>query len=117
MKYLLISMLFIATLQATHLHKEVYYQKAFCKKINGITEYILVDRTRVDCLTATHAIEVEFASKWAESIGQSLHYSLMTNKKAGVYLIIESEKDLKYLRRLENVGALHDIKIWSSYYE
>ena len=75
-------------------------------------EYRLSDRTRVDCLTTTHAIEVEFASKWAESIGQSLFYSIMTGKKAGVYLIIERDKDYKYLKRLEIVAKKYNIDIF-----
>jgi len=56
------------------------YQDEWC---TGKKEAVLEDRTRVDCLTDTHAIEIEFANKWKEAIGQSLHYSLMTGKKTG----------------------------------
>ena len=34
------------------------------------------DGTRCDILTDTHAIEVDFADKWAEAIGQSLNYAM-----------------------------------------
>ena len=72
MKLLLILLLGIA-LQAKNLHKESYYQNIFCDKMGGKTEVVLKDRTRIDCLTDKYAIEVDFANKWAESIGQSLH--------------------------------------------
>ena len=44
-------------------------------------------------MTDTHAIEFDFGSGWAESIGQGLHYSSMTKKRAGIVLILENVKD------------------------
>lgn len=63
-------------------------------------EVVLSDRTRCDCLTESHAIEFDFGNKWAEAIGQSLHYSLQTGKRAGIVLILERKKDYKYWIRL-----------------
>ena len=64
-------------------------------------EYELSDKTRVDCLTEKYAVEVDFAPKWAECIGQALYYGKMTGKQPACVLIMErGEKDLKYLRRL-----------------
>ena len=34
------------------------------------------DGARCDILTETHAIEVDFADKWAEAFGQSLNYAM-----------------------------------------
>lgn len=110
-----LALLFIITfsLSAKHLHKEKVYQEYFCNKFGGRTEYILPDKTRVDCLLKEHAIEVDFAQKWAESIGQSLYYANQTSRKPAVLLIIEDiEKDQKYLKRLENVSKKHHIDIW-----
>ncbi len=45
-----------------------------------ITEFTNPDGTRTDCISATHAIEVDFSSKWPEAIGQALHYSLWTKE-------------------------------------
>ena len=82
--------------------------------MNGILEYTLRDKTRVDCLTKTYAIEVDFSTNWAESIGQSLYYSLETNTRPGVLLITENpKKDIKYLRRLKKVSQELDITIWT----
>ena len=61
-------------------HKEKYYQTELCNSLDGVMEQSLLDRTRVDCLTDVYAIEVDFAKKWAESVGQSLYYAAMTDK-------------------------------------
>jgi len=83
-------------------HSEKYYQEKYCPAGPDKTDVVLSDRTRVDCLTDEYAIEFDFANKWAESIGQSMHYALMTGKKPGIYLIMENPvKDQKYLKRLK----------------
>jgi hypothetical protein len=73
---------------------------------------VLSDGTRVDCLTEEYAIEFDFADKWAEAIGQSLHYALMTGKKPGIVIIIEKESDKKHLKKVKGIALKKDIKIW-----
>ena len=69
------------------------------KFIKGINTFN--DKTRVDCLTPTLAVEIDFANKWAECIGQALYYGKMTNRQPACVLIMENpEKDTKYLNRL-----------------
>jgi len=75
---------------APHLHLEKEYQNAWCAAHGGVTEYVLDDQTRVDCLTEEHAIEFEFAEDWAQAIGQARFYAVSTRKKPGIVLIIES---------------------------
>lgn len=112
-KLLALCLVLTLSLEAKHLHKEKVYQEHFCKTYGGITEYRLKDKTRVDCLLQDYAIEVDFAQKWAESIGQSLYYAAQTSRKPAVLLIMEDkEKDQKYLDRLENVSKTHNISIW-----
>lgn len=115
MKIKLLIILFLAiSLNAKHLHKEKFYQRIFCKKINGITEYVLDDRSRVDCLTSKYAFEVDFANKWAESVGQSIFYSIKTDRSPAVLLIIEKpQKDIKYLKRFNTVAREHDIQLFT----
>lgn len=109
-----ISVLLSINIASAHMYLEKEYQKQWCSLNKGQTEYILSDRTRIDCLTTDYAIEFDFANKWAESIGQSLYYALSTGKKAGVVLIMENgQKDLKYLKRLQDVSEKHNIKIWT----
>ena len=90
------------------------YQKIFCKNLNGKIEYRLIDKTRIDCLTSKYAIEIDYGKKWAESIGQSLYYSYMSNKKPGIGIIVDinSRKDKRYLKRLYKVTSKLNIKVF-----
>jgi hypothetical protein len=42
---------------------ERYYQEKFAREIGGQVEVVMKDGTRCDILTATHAIEVDFAKE------------------------------------------------------
>ena len=95
-----------------HLYPEKYYQDIWCKEQKGQTEISLIDGTRIDCLTSTHAVEFDFASKWAEAIGQSLHYSRMSKKQAGIVLIIEKNDDYKYYNRIKPLCEKYQITLW-----
>lgn len=98
--------------QAKHLYLESWYQDKYCE---GQKELVLEDNTRVDCLMGEYAVEFDFADKWAECIGQALFYAKMTNKKPACFLIIENtEKDLKYLQRLDLVAPKYNIKIFNN---
>ena len=92
---------------------EKYYQNLFAKSQDAITEFILTDRARVDILTDTFAIEVDFAHKWGESIGQSLFYAVMLDKKPGVLLIVDGKNDNVYLTRLMVVANQYNIRVWT----
>lgn len=89
-------------------HSEQYYQELSCK---GQIEFVLDDRTRVDCLTSDYAAEVDFAKKWYEAVGQSLYYAYKTGKKPKIILIVESKEELKYVNRMINTLAYHNLKI------
>lgn len=91
--------------------KEVYYQHIFCDSKNGVAEFVLEDRSRVDCLTSTEAIEVDFAHKWAESIGQALLYANMLDKEPAVLLIV-NDKSTKYVTRFHNASDGLGIKLY-----
>ena len=93
-----------------HPHSESSYQHAYCSIHNGIEEFELQDKTRIDCLTDDYAIEFDFAKKWAESVGQSLYYSEMTHKKPAVVLILTNWTDMRYVKRVERVNK--DIQIF-----
>lgn len=112
----LVCLLLASPAYSAHLHKEAEYQALWCKENNGVTEYVLDDKARVDCLTDEYAIEFDFANKWAESIGQSLYYGLKTNKKSGIVLIIEDRNKVdRYIKRLDTVTNQYNIKYWLMY--
>jgi hypothetical protein len=97
---LIIIFIFPAPLLAKREHPEKWYQQKWCKAHRGQIEVVLPDGTRCDCVTDTHAIEFDFGNNWAEAIGQSAYYSLQTDKKAGIVLILETMRDRKYWIRL-----------------
>lgn len=86
------------------------YVNQYCE---GVTEYILPDKTRVDCLTDEYAIEFDYAKKWAESVGQSLYYAKKTGKKPAVALILSKESDKKYIQRINDCDK--EIKVIEIY--
>lgn len=82
-------------------YPEAEYQRTWCNARGGQLEYRLNDKTRIDCLLPTMAVEFDFANKWAECIGQALYYGQKTNRTPACVLIMENgDKDLKYLKRL-----------------
>lgn len=92
-----------------HDHKEEAYQQAWCNAHAGIIEYENKDYTRIDCLTDTYAVEFDFANKWHESIGQALHYSIMSGKKAKVVLILDEPKaQMTYYKRVKKIGKRYN---------
>ena len=115
MKYcILFLILFLALpISAKHLHLEKEYQKFWCNQQGGITEYKLKDNTRVDCLLSDYAVEVDFAQKVYESIGQALYYGLMTYRQPAVLIIIEDDNCQKYVNRLKIVADKYNIKVWT----
>ncbi|GFO68578.1 hypothetical protein GMLC_21570 [Geomonas limicola] len=97
---------------AGHLHPEREYQAAWCQRAGGEQEVVLDDRSRVDCLTEVYAVEVEFAPKWKEAVGQSLFYGLKLKRRPGIVLILEEPEEHRYLDRLKLVADRYGIQVW-----
>ena len=129
-KVLVFVMLFISTLSANaypfdvkyynhwkavyHPHSESSYQHAYCSAHNGIEEYELPDKTRIDCLTDTYAIEFDFCNKAYEAVGQSLHYAFLSGKKPKVVLILDSkykQQQMVYYERVKQLGKSYGIEV------
>jgi hypothetical protein len=90
---------------------ERYYQDQWCDDHNGKTEARMPDGTRCDCLTSTHAVELDFARKWYEAIGQSLNYARQTDRRAGIVIIHRGEKDANKLRSLTDTILFYQLPI------
>ena len=104
MKYIILTLcvlLIPTTCFSKHLHLEREYQAVWCNTKGGQMEYVLPDKARVDCLLPDLAVEVDFAPKWAECVGQALYYGKMTNRTPACLLILEKPSDIKYLERLQ----------------
>jgi len=81
---------------------EADFQRRFCHGM--LQERTLPTGARPDCLSGTHAIEVEFTKKWAEAIGQALHYAAETNLKPGIILVCKKDESrcLRHIFRAES---------------
>jgi len=102
--------IFTLSLQVEAIENEDYYNRQFCSDVSGQAEYRLPDRSRIDCLTDTHAYEADWADglKVYESIGQSLYYAAETGKKPGILLLIRKKNSDKHIRKVKRV-----IENWS----
>jgi len=80
-------------------------------------EVILSDGTRVDLVSEDHAIEVDWSQKWAEAVGQSLHYGYRMGKTPGIILIKKKETDEHlheaYLNRCKLSCGRLGIMLWT----
>ena len=112
----IIAMLFL--LQASAFAGDVpesAYLRTWCAAHAGQPEVHLADGSRVDCLTQSHAVEMDFCHKWAEAVGQSLFYSQQTGRRAGIVLILDKRLGQKHLWRLLSTirSAGLDIDVWT----
>jgi hypothetical protein len=97
--------------EAGRKHLEAWYADALAEQLKAKTEVRMRNGTRCDVLAPAHAIEVEFASKWAESIGQSLNYAAQTGRGGAIALILESGSEEKYLTILRENIAWHQLPL------
>lgn len=104
--------LFVADLSA---QSEADYVRALATHLGGARE-VTVPSGRADIVTDDYAIEVEWAYKWKNSIGQALWYGLQTNRSAGVILIMKDNGDFKYVQQLQSAldhgGLGNTIRVW-----
>ena len=100
-----------STASGARKHSERYYQETWAKQNGGKTEVTLPDKTRCDIITDDYAIEVDFADKWSESVGQALYYAFQTNKKPAILIVMEDRGDKRFLVRLNSVLVHYDLDI------
>lgn len=80
----------------------------------SFVEYRLWDNTRVDYLSPEIAWEIDWAYKWAEAIGQSRYYSLLTNRRPGIILLVkqtERDESTNHVYRCQTVCAADGIEL------
>lgn len=72
------------------------YRQAWCQQQKGHPGFRLIEGNECDCLTATHAVAIDYADRWAEVMGRSLDFARQTGRKPGVVLVMERAEDRKY---------------------
>ena len=119
MKYLIILTALIVSGQtlAQKAQKEDFYAELWCDSQGGLSEVITSQGTRCDCLTSEYAVEVDFDQKWAEGLGQALHYGVEFDRPPAVLLIIKDHDGRdrsKYKQRLQSTidGANLGVKVF-----
>jgi len=70
---------------------EAFWSAALAKALGG-KEEVRISHGRIDVLTSTYAIEVDWLHKWHEGLGQAQHYGLNTGKWPAVALIIKPDE-------------------------
>lgn len=101
-KNLVFVLLLLLSINVHAAERESYYVDEWCHG-KGATEYVLPDRTRVDCLTENFAIEFDWGYNWAESIGQSLYYGIMTERTPAVVLLLRDGEE-RFITRFETAS-------------
>ena len=97
-----ISVLFSSSINAqisNYSEKEI---SDFIQSLIGGEREVSVKSGRIDLVHNDVAFEIDWASKWKESIGQALWYAQQSNKKPGIILILKKESDYKYFIQLNS---------------
>lgn len=82
--------------------------------MGGVAEFRLPDASRVDILTSTLAIEVDWAKKWAEAIGQAIFYALVTDRTPAILLLLRGkETEARYLERARMAAGRLQIAVFT----
>lgn len=95
--------------------REAWYRDRWCADHGGIAPYRLPDNTVADCLTDTHAIEVDFGPGWYGAVGQALHYAAQSGREPGIVLILQRPAHSRYADRLgETIRSFAlPIRVWT----
>jgi hypothetical protein len=72
---------------------ERFYQERFCAGM-AIEVRLGQVQQRADCLSQTHAIEVEWHDRWKDAIGQALANSAASGRQPGIVLVCRSDQAL-----------------------
>ena len=113
MNRILFVLLLILALIGTLVGGEPDETKRLASKYKAKTEVSLWDRTRVDMVNDTYAIEVDWAPKWAEAIGQSLYYAEVTKLKPAIILLVKNKTtESRYIYRAQIVAAKYGIQLY-----
>ena len=92
---------------------ELDHCRRLAPKYSAEMEVRQQDGSRVDLLNDEYAIEVDWARKWAEGIGQASLYAELTGKRPALLLLFDgSERDQRYLWRARVAAARNGIRVF-----
>jgi hypothetical protein len=103
----------LALVSTAAIGAEQDYTDRFCETIAGSTKVVFEDRTRPDCINEHYVIEVDWAYKFYEGIGQALYYGTVSGVDPGLVLIVRDQNDQKYVERAAKTFVCPRVKIWT----
>jgi putative aminopeptidase FrvX len=116
-KILLLLFVLLLSTASTCSNRKVHFKKVFSQSINGKIDVRLDDYKNVsDIVSDTFAIDVEFAPRWAMSIGHSLYGATKLNKKPAILLITYKGYSGKYVDMLMPIAKKYNITVWTITY-
>ncbi len=98
----------VITLPVKRNSHEKEWTDALANRIKGQSE-VQVDRGRVDVMTDSYAIEIDFIKKWHEGLGQAIHYGDESNRIGVLALIDETnahDQDIQHLELIRKIERL-----------
>lgn len=101
---LLVSSVAFAQTEADHCRR-------LAPKYGADSEVRMWDGTRVDLMTDEYAIEVDFARKWAEGVGQAVYYGHLTGKKPGLILLAQ-KNEARFVYRAQTTAAAAGVRVF-----
>lgn len=90
---------------------EADYMRTWCSDPAWRMEPTLFNRDEPDCLTGTHAVEIDWAWNWEKCFHQARRYAETTGLKSMCVLIFKKPSDRNYLDRLERKIAEEHIHL------
>lgn len=93
--------------------RETTWSRWLAERMGGIAEY-RIDGVRVDILTSSLAIEVEWVKKLYEAFAQASLYGALTNRQPAVILLLRG-KDTEevYLQRANMISGKLNIPVFT----
>ncbi|MCA8928175.1 MAG: hypothetical protein KDC18_08895 [Alphaproteobacteria bacterium] len=89
-------------------HREADWSDALAEALHGRTE-VRIAHGRVDVVSASYAIEVDWFDKWHEGLGQAQHYGLATGKAPAVALILKPDEWPLDERTLSKLAVIREV--------
>ena len=110
-RFTLYALLALATTTAAEPKNEPYYVDLVCTELGGVQEYRTAVGVRVDRLTDTQAIELDWGNKWYEGITQALYYAMLTDRQAVVALIDKGKNPQRYVERARALIVFYGLPV------
>jgi len=93
---------------------EVKWSAWLAEQMGGVAEYWLPCKARVDIVTNSLAIEVDWCKKYAEAFGQATYYGAQTGRQPAVILLLRGKTtESRYLERARITSAESGIALFT----